>query len=348
MPKRIHVDEWDPSWPGLFAAEAERIRAACPPGIVAIEHMGSTSVPGLPAKPVIDMAVLVTDFDAGEQLVEPIRSLGYEYKGVNGIPGRRYFDLPGPTPTDLDRFHLHMYPVGHDDARRVLAFRNFLRTHPEAVERYAATKRELAAKYPGDILLYTGGKSAVIRGLYRAMQGRTADPIEVVPYDPAWADAFVDAAARIQDGVPGGLLGVEHIGSTAVPGLAAKPVLDIMPVVADFDEARPLVVRFEELGYWYCGEHGIPRRHYFVREDESGHVVEHIHVLEETSVEARKHRMFRDYLRASDSARERYASLKLDLADRYRDNREAYTTAKTDLVVELLREAGWEGDVPSA
>ncbi len=348
MAKRIRVVEWDPAWPGMFAAEAERIRAGCPAGIVAIEHVGSTSVPGLPAKPVVDMVALVPDFDSGEQFIEPIRSLGYVYKGVNGIPGRRYFDLAGDTASDLDRFHLHMYPVGHDDARRLLAFRDYLRAHPAAVEAYAARKRELAALYPEDIALYTGGKSGVIRGIYRAMEGRGPDPVTVAAYDPAWAAQFAEAVERIRSGVPDGLLDIEHIGSTAVPGLAAKPVLDIMPVVADFDEARSLIVRFEELGYWYFGENGIPRRHYFAREDASGTVVEHVHVLEDSSVEARKHRMFRDYLRASESARERYGSLKLRLAEEFRDDRYAYTDAKTELVVALLREAGWEGEVPVA
>ncbi|HMO55495.1 MAG TPA: GrpB family protein [Tepidiformaceae bacterium] len=348
MPKRIHVDKWDARWSDQFEHEAGRILAACPPGIVAIEHVGSTSVPGLAAKPVIDMVILVEDYDAGEQFVEAIRSLGYVYKAVNGIPGRRYFDLASETPGELDRFHIHMYPVGHDDARRVLAFRDFLRANPAAVEQYARGKLELAAKYPEDILLYTGGKSAIIRALYRAMDGRAADPIEVTPYDASWSSAFEAAAAGIRAGVPAGLLGIEHIGSTAVPGLAAKPVIDIMPVVDDFDAARPLVMQFKELGYWYCGENGIPRRHYFVREDASGHVVEHVHVLEDSSVEARKHRMFRDYLRTSKSARERYGNLKLELASRHRNDRLAYTEAKTSLVAELLREAGWQGSVPSA
>ncbi len=348
MAKRIRVVEWDSAWPGMFAAEAERIRAGCPGGIVAIEHVGSTSVRGLAAKPVIDMVLLVADYEAGEQFIEPLRSLGYVYQEVNGIPGRRYFDLAGETPTDLDRFHVHVYPVGHDDAGRVMAFRDYLRAQPAAVEAYGARKRELAAQYPEDIRLYTGGKSGVIRGIYRAMEGRGLDPVKVTAYDPAWPARFAEAAERIRAAVPEGLLDIEHIGSTAVPGLAAKPVTDIMPVVADFDAARGLIVRFEELGYWYFGENRIPRRHYFVREDADGTVIEHVHVLEDASVEARKHRMFRDYLRASESARERYGSLKLRLAEEFRDDRVAYTDAKTELVVELLREAGWEGVVPSA
>lgn len=348
MAKRIRVVEWDAGWPGTFEAEATRIRAVCGPGLVAIEHVGSTSVPGLPAKPVIDMVILVADFEAGEAFVEPIRSLGYVYKGVNGIPGRRYFDLANPTAGELDLFHIHMYPVGHEDAVRVMAFRDYLRANPAAVARYADRKRELAAMYPEDILLYTGGKSAVIRGIYRAMEGRGSDPLVVEPYDPAWAEGFEAAAARIREGVGEGLLDVEHIGSTSVPGLAAKPILDIMPVVADFDEARALVVRFEELGYWYFGENGIPRRHYFAREDESGRVVEHVHVLEDSSLEAKKHRMFRDYLRSSESARERYAALKVRLVDEVAGDRMAYVDGKTELVVALLREAGWEGEVPVA
>lgn len=348
MPKKIRVVDWNPEWPAQFEAEAARIRAVCPAGIVACEHMGSTSVPGLPAKPVIDMVILVADYEAGAAFVEPIRSLGYTYKENNGIPGRRYFDLGGDSPTELDRFHIHLYPVGHGDAKRVLAFRDYLRTHPEAKEAYAEKKRELAAMYPEDILLYTGGKSSVIRGIYRAMEGRHPEPIVVAPYGEEWARQFEVVAERIRKAIPGALLDIEHIGSTAVPGLAAKAVLDIMPVVRDFDEARALVPAIEELGYWYCGENEIPRRHYFVREEIDGTVSEHVHVLEDSSVEARKHRMFRDYLRGSELARRRYAELKLRLAEEHRDDRLAYTDAKTELVIELLREAGWEGDVPTA
>jgi len=315
---------------------------------VALEHVGSTSVPGLPAKPVVDMVALVADYAAGAAFIEPMRALGYVYKEQNGIPGRRYFDLASETPGELDRFHVHMYPVGHEDAQRLVAFRDYLRSNPGAVEAYAARKRELAAMYPEDILLYTGGKSGVIRRIYRAMEGVPAEPIVVSEHDPAWVAGFEAAARRIREGVGDGLLDIEHIGSTSVPGLAAKPVLDIMPVVADFDAARVLVTRFEEMGYWYFGENYIPRRHYFVREDERGNVVEHIHVLEDGSLEAKKHRMFRDYLRASESARERYAALKLRLAGEFRDDRLGYTEAKTELVVALLREAGWEGEVPVA
>jgi GrpB-like predicted nucleotidyltransferase (UPF0157 family) len=348
MPKTLRVVESDPRWPSLFEAEAARIRAACQDSTLVIEHVGSTAVPGLPAKPIVDMALFVPTFEAGEACIDPIRSLGYDYHGVAGVPGRRYFDLPNPVPGELDLFHLHLYPLGHPDAARLLAFREYLRAHPAEREAYAALKRDLVARYPGDILLYIGGKTAFIRRAYRAIAGLGAETVQVLPYDDAWPGAFEREAARIHEAIGGGAAHVEHIGSTAVPGLAAKPIIDLMLAVQDFDAARPLVHRIEELGYWYCGENGIPRRHYFIKEDDFGNVTHHLHALEDSSLEARKHRLFRDHLRAHPADRDAYGQLKLSLAAAHGQDRAAYQDGKTALIERILRRAGWEGEVPSA
>jgi GrpB-like predicted nucleotidyltransferase (UPF0157 family) len=346
--KRLRVVDPDRAWPGRFAAEAARIRASLGDGSLRIEHVGSTSVPGLPAKPIIDMIMFIPDFAAGEALIGPLRSLGYVYHGVAGIPGRRYFDLPSPVPGELDHFHLHMYPEGHPDASRVLAFRDYLRSNPAARDAYATAKRELAARYPEDILLYTGGKTAAIRPIYRAIAGLPMDAVEVVAYDPAWPATFEREAVRLRESLGPAILDIEHIGSTAVPGLAAKPIIDMMLVVDDFDTARPLVRQVEELGYWYCGENGIPRRHYFIREDAAGTVTHHLHALETGSLEARKHRLLREHLRANPAARDSYASLKLALAAQHANDRRAYQQGKTHLIERILRDAGWKGEIPSA
>ncbi len=348
MPKTLRVVEPDPRWPSLFHAEAARIRAACHAPDLVIEHVGSTAVPGLPAKPIIDVALFVPTFEAGEAYIEPIRSLGYDYHGVAGVPGRRYFDLPNPVPGELDLFHVHMYPLGHPDAARLLAFRDYLRSRPEEREAYAAIKRGLVARYPGDILLYIGGKTAFIRRAYRAIAGMGAEAVQVLPYDRAWPGAFESEADRLRGTLGDAAVAIEHIGSTAVPGLSAKPIIDMMLAVEDFDAARPLVHRIEELGYWYCGENGIPRRHYFIREDEAGHVTHHLHTLEDTSLEARKHRLFRDHLRAHPADRNAYGELKQRLAAAHGRDRDAYQQGKTALIERILRDAGWEGEVPSA
>lgn len=348
MSKRLRIVDSDPGWPERFAAEAARIRAGLRDDALCIEHVGSTAVPGLAARPIIDMILFVPGFEAGESLVDPLGSLGYVHHGAAGIPGRRYFDLPSPVAGELDLFHLHMYPEGHSDAARLLAFRDYLRLNHDAREAYAAAKRELVARYPDDVLLYIGGKSATIRPIYRALAGRQVDGVEVVPYDPAWPAGFDCEAARLREALGPAILDVEHVGSTAVPGLAAKPIIDMMLVVEDFDAARPLVRVIEELGYWYCGENGIPRRHYFTREDQSGAVTHHLHTLEDSSLEARKHRLFRDQLRANPADRDAYGSLKLALAAMHPRDRSAYQEGKTALIERILRDAGWQGEVPSA
>ncbi|HQW51042.1 MAG TPA: GrpB family protein [Tepidiformaceae bacterium] len=348
MARRLVLAEPDPTWPARFELEVARIRSGCRLPALKIEHVGSTAVPGLPAKPIIDMVAFVPDFPAGEALIDPLRTLGYVYHGLAGIPGRRYFDLPALGPRELDLFHLHVYPEGHPDASRLLAFRDFLRANGPRREAYAAAKRDLLRRYPEDILLYTGGKTAAIRPIYRAMAGRAEPRVEVVPHDPAWPRAFEAAAADLHQALGDGILGVEHVGSTAVPGLPAKPIIDMMLVVQDFDTARPLVRRIEELGYWYCGENGIPRRHYFIREDEHGAVTHHLHTLEDSGLEARKHRLFRDRLRASPADRDAYGELKLRLAAAHGRDRAAYQEGKTALIERILQDAGWQGEVPSA
>lgn len=348
MPKTLRVVESDPRWPALFEAEAARIRAACQEPTLVIEHVGSTAVPGLPAKPIVDMALFVPTFDAGEAYIDPIRSLGYDYHGVAGVPGRRYFDLPNPVAGELDLFHLHMYPAGHADAARLLAFRDYLRANPSAREAYGAAKRELAARYPQDILLYIGGKTAIIRPIYRAIAGLPPARVEVVPHNEGWPLEFEREAARLHEVIGNGAIGVEHVGSTAVPGLPAKPIIDMLLAVEDFDAARPLVHRIEELGYWYCGENGIPRRHYFIKEDDAGGVTHQLHTLENSSLEARKHRLFRDHLRNHPADRYAYAELKLRLAATHGHDRAAYQEGKTALIERILHDAGWEGEVPSA
>lgn len=178
--------------------------------------------------------------------------------------------------------------------------------------------------------------------------GLVPNRLRVVEYDPGWPGRFAAEAGRIRAALHDGAPRIEHIGSTAVPGLAAKPIIDMMLVVEDFDATRPLVGQLEELGYRYHGENGIPRRHYFTREDTAGTVTHHLHALEEGSLEARKHRLFRDHLRANRAARDAYGSLKLRLAAMHASDRQAYQEGKTGLIERILRDAGWQGDVPSA
>ncbi len=162
MTDAVVVVEPDPRWPSMFDAEAARIRAAAGPLLVALEHTGSTAVPGLAAKPIIDMLGGVERLADADALVQRIVALGYEYvtKYEAEIPDRRYFvrrDARGART-----HHRHVVPVGNWFWTQHLAFRDHLRARPDAVARYAALKLELAAKHGTDREAYTAGKGAFI------------------------------------------------------------------------------------------------------------------------------------------------------------------------------------------
>lgn len=161
MPRRIEVVEHDPKWKLQFEAEAENIALVLGDLVVALHHIGSTAIPGIFAKPIIDMLLEVDQIDALDENTPEMEELGYEAKGEYGIPGRRYFrknDAAG------ERTHqVHAYQVGSTEIGRHLAFRDYMVAHPEAAGMYSELKRKLARKYPHDIEGYIDGKDPFIK-----------------------------------------------------------------------------------------------------------------------------------------------------------------------------------------
>lgn len=162
MAQHIRVVDYDPQWPQLFREEAEQIRAILGDNAVAIHHIGSTAVPGLKAKPVIDILPVVQELDAVDALNGQFETLGYECLGEFGIPGRRYYRKGGD-----DRTHqIHLFSVNStEEIRRHLAFRDYLRSHPQAAAAYGELKSKLAARFPEDIDGYCDGKGPFVQSL---------------------------------------------------------------------------------------------------------------------------------------------------------------------------------------
>lgn len=135
---------------------------ACRDLLLAVEHIGSTSVPGLGAKPIIDVMPGLRTFEDGGKVVSPLERIGYEYRGEYGIPGRHLFvkDDPG---TGERIANVHMYAVGHDEWIAHLALRDYLRTHEAWRDRYWALKQELAQKYRDDVEAYAEAKTAFVK-----------------------------------------------------------------------------------------------------------------------------------------------------------------------------------------
>lgn len=165
------------------------------------------------------------------------------------------------------------------------------------------------------------------------------EQILLEPHDPRWLVSAAEEGRRIAWACGPAVLRVEHIGSTSVPGLVAKPILDMMPVLRTYEDGYACVGPMRAMGYWYAGEFGIAGRHLFVKGSPRTH---HAHMLVEGSKEARRHLAVRDALRASPEMAARYAALKEQLATRFGDDRDGYASAKGALMREIFDLAGVE------
>lgn len=163
----------------------------------------------------------------------------------------------------------------------------------------------------------------------------TDEPIRIVPYDPAWPDRFEQERAALAAAIgPWITGGIHHVGSTAVPGLDAKPIIDVLVGVEDLETSRACFEPLAKLRYlyapylpnemhWFCKPHPSRRTH-------------HLHLVPKDSPRFRDELVFRDQLRADSEAAREYADLKYRLADRFELDREAYTDAKADFIRQIL------------
>ena len=155
----VEIVEYRPEWAEIFERERAAILETCGPWVMEVHHVGSTSVPGLAAKPILDIMPVVASPKDGENAVEPMTTLGYHYTEENELPGRFYFDK---IVGGLTVVHFHMYTQDHSDVRKLVAFRDQLRTDSVIARDYERLKRELALKYRDDRPTYTDAKGAFI------------------------------------------------------------------------------------------------------------------------------------------------------------------------------------------
>lgn len=157
----VRVVAYDPGWPGLFSELREQVDAALAGVAHVTEHVGSTAVPGLDAKPIIDLDVVVPDSRAAGLAVRALAAAGWQHEGDLGIEGREAF-LPAPG---LPYHHLYTVLAGSASHRDHVDFRDFLRTHPVEAAGYASLKRRLASHLETDRSAYVNGKSEMIQDL---------------------------------------------------------------------------------------------------------------------------------------------------------------------------------------
>lgn len=156
-PGVVRVVEYDARWPGLFTAEGQRIRKACGALAIQLEHVGGTSIPGMCAKPVLDIAAGRPLGTSVLDYVVPLARAGYEHRGERGVPGREFFRRGVPRA-----YHLHLVEEGGPLWCDYLAFRDYLRSHPSAAQQFAGHKRALAVRFPNDREAYIEAKSTYV------------------------------------------------------------------------------------------------------------------------------------------------------------------------------------------
>ena len=163
---KVIIEPYDPAWKSDFEQIKQEIEATLENLALDIEHVGSTSVEGMSAKPCIDMDVVIKDYSVFDTVVSKLATIGYIHEGDLGIKGReafRYSDKP-----HLKTHHLYVCPQDSEELRRHITFREYLKSHPEAAKRYSAVKEKAARLYPDDIDGYMEYKSSCIEELYAA------------------------------------------------------------------------------------------------------------------------------------------------------------------------------------
>ncbi|MCK1994800.1 GrpB family protein [Peribacillus muralis] len=157
--RRVEVVAHKREWQLLFRDECESLRAVFGDELVKLSHIGSTAIPAIAAKPVIDILAVVRSIERVADFNEEMEKSGYDVRGENGIAGRRFFS----KGKNERSHHVHMFQAGHEDIARHLAFRDYMLAHPQEAERYSQLKLSLAAEFPTDIKEYVNGKHAFIK-----------------------------------------------------------------------------------------------------------------------------------------------------------------------------------------
>lgn len=162
--KRVVVLPYDETWTSAFEEIKKEIESAVGDLIIGIEHVGSTSVEGLSAKPIIDIDIIIKDYSIFDAVVNKLNTIGYIYEGNLGVKDREAFKYIDKL--HLQRHHLYVCPQQSEELLRHITFRDFLRSNPEAVKRYSTVKEKAAQLFPDDVDKYIEYKSPCIEELY--------------------------------------------------------------------------------------------------------------------------------------------------------------------------------------
>lgn len=171
--------------------------------------------------------------------------------------------------------------------------------------------------------------------LYGKELGLEYDRVEIVPYISEWKKIYEKEEQLLYSVLEGYNVDIRHIGSTSIPGLAAKPIIDIMIGFKNLDSTRECTLEIIELGYYYFGECGRPGRKFFVK-TQQGLTTHHLHIVEKGSKYWENNLLFKDILTNNSKIAQEYENLKKDLARKYRNDRDAYKENKSNFIDNVL------------
>lgn len=328
MDAPVLIAPYSPAWPQSFAKERDLLATVLAPWLAGpIEHVGSTAIPGLAAKPVIDIMAAVRDLESSRPALERLAEIGYCYAPYRPDV-EHWLCKPGPA---LRTHHLHLVPYRSALWKERIGFRDLLLGDSVLAEEYAALKHRLAGIYRNERELYTDAKGPFIERALRECR------VVVEEYSPRWPAMFADEKRALVASFAPDAVDVQHVGSTSVPGLAAKPVIDIMVGAPSLSLIERHIGDVEAMGYRYVPEfeRTLPMRRYFVKPRRGEHAF-HVHAVERGSDFWNDELAFREALRGSEPLANEYAQLKRRLAAEFGSDREGYTDAKAPFIRSVL------------
>ncbi len=339
--RKVVLSPYDKNWETSFERERDKLQKILGKNCIRIHHIGSTSIPGMYAKPIVDIMPVVADLAQVDIHDEAFERLGYECMGEYGIPDRRFYWKSKEKRTH----HIHLFEEGNSEIDRHLAFRDYLRENREIACAYSQIKRDLAVQFENDIVSYVEGKSAFIKhidsitGHPQSDQLLATDEIILKPYDPNWKKFAKAEIASIMSYVDLPVVDIKHLGSTAIEGMLAKPIIDIFIALDSMHESELWIKPLENMGYVFWSENpdkkhlrffkgmppfGIKRTH-------------HVHIMEK-GADFDRRVMFCDILNKSPEKREEYKRLKQDLLVEHGQDRESYTNNKAKFIKHILEQ----------
>ena len=253
----VELTKYNAEWANIFTVAANEIKSILQENCIQIHHIGSTAIPNIYAKPIVDVLPVVKDISLVDSLNHEFEKLGYICMGEYGISGRRFY-WKSKTKRTLN---IHLFEKGAPELTRNLLFKDFMLKHDDYAQAYSLVKQSLAEVFPQDIENYVNGKSSFVQminyktGSAKSIQLNAKDNLTIEPYNPVWPK-LAKAEIKAIKGMAGQLsyISIEHRGSTAFPGVSSIPIIEILIILQSMTEAKHWIKLLETLAYVFSEE----------------------------------------------------------------------------------------------